>query len=76
MRALFAGFPIEEVETRYSASAKATRQLVELLTSGEIPPRDRSRGRPSQRTPISSPNAARNWASAGLPGNRTRNNRA
>ena len=34
VRALFAGFPIEEVETRYSASAKATRQVAELLISG------------------------------------------
>ena len=42
----------------------------------EIPPRDRSRDRPGQGTPISSPNAARNWASAELSGNRARNNSA
>ena len=34
VRPLFAGFPIEEVETRYSVSAKATRQVGELLISG------------------------------------------
>ena len=34
MRPLFAGFPIEEVETRYSVSAKAMRQVGELLISG------------------------------------------
>ena len=33
-RGVWDGFPIEEVETRYSASAKATRQVGELLISG------------------------------------------
>ena len=76
VRALFAGFHIEEVETHYSTSATATHQVGELLISGGDSPRDRSRDRPGQGTPISSPNAARNWASAGLSGNRARNNRA
>ena len=31
---MFAGFPMEEVETRYSANAKATRRVGELLTGG------------------------------------------
>ena len=34
VRALFKGFAIEEVETRYSANAKSTRRAGELLISG------------------------------------------
>ena len=33
-RALFKGFRIEEVTTRYSANVRATRRVVELLISG------------------------------------------
>ena len=34
VREAFAGFEIEEVETRYSANAKATRRVGELLIGG------------------------------------------
>ena len=34
VRETFAGFEIEEVETRYSANAKATRRVGELLIGG------------------------------------------